>query len=160
MVKINFHGTYKSISTVLKINFHPPWHPQTSVPATRAQVTLSFAWLAFAVKTCHTLVWLAGIRGKTCHTLVWLAGIRGKTCSTANRASFTANANQSNGSVTCARVAGTEVCGCHRGRKLIFYHPGNWFFTIVEIDFYYLGKFIFNAFEVLLFSCALYCTCI
>jgi len=41
-LKINFHGS--------KINFLPPWHPQTSVPATRAQVTLSFVWLAFAVK--------------------------------------------------------------------------------------------------------------
>jgi len=83
-------GRNKRISTVVKINFHgtknqfsSPWHPQTSVPATRAQVTLSFVWLAFAVKTCNALIWLADIRGKTCHTVIWLAGIRGKTCSMA-----------------------------------------------------------------------------
>jgi len=45
--------------------------------------------------------------------------------------SFTANANQSNVSVTCAHVAGTEVCACHRGEKLIF--------SNVEIDFYLHG---------------------
>ena len=77
----------------------------------------------------------------TGNTLIWLVGIRGKTCSVGRRASFTANASQSNESVTCARVAGTEVCGCHRGRKLIF--------TTVEIDFYYRGKLIFNALEFL-----------
>jgi len=69
-----------------------------------------------------------------------LAGIRGKTCSLVTEQvlpRMPANqmrvlqvlprmpANQN--SVTCARVAGTEVCGCHRGRKLIF--------ITVEIDF-------------------------
>jgi len=55
---------------------------------------------------------------------------------------FTANANQSNASVTRARVASTEVCACHRGKKLIFnnveidfYHRGNEFFTTLDTDF-------------------------
>jgi len=42
---------------------------------------------------------------------------------------FTANASQLNESDTCAREAGTEVCGCDVGRKLIF--------TTEEIDFYH-----------------------
>jgi len=28
---------------------------------------------------------------------------------------FTANASQANESVTCVRVAGTEICECHGG---------------------------------------------
>jgi len=61
-----------------------------------------------------------------------LAGIRGKTCSVA---SFTANASQSNESITCASIADTEVGGCQGGRKLIF--------TTVKIDFYHRGKYSF-----------------
>ena len=34
-------------------------------------------------------------------------------------------------SVTCAHVAGAELCACHRGEKLIF--------SKVEIDFLHLG---------------------
>ena len=57
-VKINFQGGKKLISTVVKkINFHggknqlfPLRHTQISVQSTRARVTLSFDWLAFAVK--------------------------------------------------------------------------------------------------------------
>jgi len=44
-----------------------------------------------------------------------------------NTLEFTANADQSNESVTCAHVAGTEVCACHRGEKFIFTKCGNWF---------------------------------
>ena len=43
----------------------------------------------------------------------------------ARQASFTANANQSNESIIHARVAGTEVCGCQKGKKIDFYHLGN-----------------------------------
>jgi len=35
---------------VVKIKFPPQCHPQTSLTATRAQVTLPFDWLTFAVK--------------------------------------------------------------------------------------------------------------
>ena len=47
MLKINFHGGKKQ--------FFPLWHAQTSVRATRAQVTLLFDWLAFAVKFVWSL---------------------------------------------------------------------------------------------------------
>ena len=46
--KRNLHSGKKSISAVVKIIFIPLWHPQTSLPDTRA------------------LIWLVGIRGKTC----------------------------------------------------------------------------------------------
>ena len=62
VVKINFHGS--------KNEFYSPCHPQTSVSATCAQVTLSFDWLAFAVKLVTLSFDLAGIRGKTCSTLI------------------------------------------------------------------------------------------
>jgi len=65
VVKINFQGG--------KNQFSSPCHPQTTLTATRAQVTLPFDWLTFAVKLGH-------------------------------RTSFTANASQSNESVTSARV--------------------------------------------------------
>ena len=42
MVKVNFHGG--------KNQFFPLWHAQSSVLATRVKVTLSYDWLAFAVK--------------------------------------------------------------------------------------------------------------
>jgi len=70
-------------------------------PPTRAQVTLSFDWLAFAVKLAH-------------------------------QTSFTANANQSNKSVTCAREASTEVCTLSQGKNLIF--------TTLDIDFHRSGN--------------------
>jgi len=59
VVKINFRGD--------KINFHRGknqfyflWHTQISVLATRARVTVSFDWLAFAVN----LFWWAAVLGK------------------------------------------------------------------------------------------------
>jgi len=44
---------------------------------------------------------------------------------------FTANVNQSNESVTCAHVADTEVCACHKGKRVWWAAlPGNsWFGT-------------------------------
>jgi len=90
-----------------------------------------------------------------------------------HRTSFTAHVLQSNASTTCARVAGTDVCGCHRGRKLIFttvetflspwklifntleidffitvendfYHRGNSFLLPLKIDLHRFGTFIFH----------------
>ena len=55
---------------------------------------------------------------------------------------FTTNANQSNESVTRAHVASTEICACHRGKKLIF-NTVEIYFTTVEIDFYHRGKIDF-----------------
>jgi len=57
----------------------------------------------------------------------------------ARQTSFTANASKSNESVTCPRVAGTEVCGCYRGRNR-FLPPWKLIFTTVEIDFYHRGN--------------------
>jgi len=48
--KNQFPRSWKSISMVVKIKFIHLWHTQTSVLATRARVTLSFDWSAFAVK--------------------------------------------------------------------------------------------------------------
>jgi len=118
--KNQFSTVVKSISKgkVLKINFHGGKN-QFSSPVTPANFCVRYAC------TGNTLIWLAGIRGKTCHGT-----------------SFTANASQSNESVVCARVAGTEVCGCHGGRKLIFttveinfYHGGNWFLLPWKTNF-------------------------
>jgi len=53
---------------VVKINFFLSGHPQSSLPATRAQVTLSFDWLAFAVKV--TLV--GSCSGKIARVPNWL----------------------------------------------------------------------------------------
>ena len=153
MVKINFHLVKKinlppwkkSISKVLKMNFHGDKN-QFSSPVTPANFCADYAC------TGNTPIWLADIRGKTCH-----------------RTSFTANASQSNESVTSAharghrtsscvtwaRLASQPVCGCYKGRKLIFivvdigsYHRGNWFlppwkliFTTVENSFLPLWNF-------------------
>ena len=51
---------------VVKFNFSPLWHTQTSVRATRAQVTLLFDW-NFRACTGNALISLVGIRGKICH---------------------------------------------------------------------------------------------
>ena len=55
---------------------------------------------------------------------------------TASKTSFTANANQSNESVTSASVAGTEICACHRGENT-FLPPWKLIFTTVENCFFY-----------------------
>ena len=138
-----------SISTVIKINFLPRWHPQTSVPATRAQVTLSFDCQAFAVK----LVW-------------WPANKLYRECQPKSNESvtnFTANASQSNESVTSFTANASQSNECYlctrsrhrslrvsQGKKIDFYHRGNWFlapwkliFTTLEIDFFHRGKLIF-----------------
>ena len=66
-----------------------------------------------------------------------MVGIRGKRGNAKNEFSplFTANANQPNESVTCAHVAGTEVCACHRG-KLVWWAalPGRFGTSLVPRD--------------------------
>ena len=155
---------------MVKINFLPLWHPQTSVPATRAQVTPSFDWLAFAVKLvrnkfyreCQPIKWECYKFYRECQpnqmrVLRVLPRMPANQMKSAT--SFTANASQIKLEcykfcrecqliVTCARVAGTEVCGCHGGKKLIF--------TTVEIDFYHRGKsfffFLWKIFSIPLIS--------
>ena len=126
MVKINFHGGKNQFSSpVIPANFY--------------------------VRTGNTLIWLAGIRGKTCSNKFY------RECQPIKfyrewqpikwecyKFFLPRNASQTNESVTCACVAGTEVCGCHGGWKLIF--------TTVEIDFYHRGNFFL---PVEIFSIAL-----
>jgi len=46
--------------------------------------------------------------------------------------SFTANADQSNGSITCAHVAGTKVLHVSQGWKIHFYQMWKLIFTTLE----------------------------
>ena len=89
VVKINFHGGKNQFFSLL-------CQAQISALATRARVTLTFDWLAFAVK----LVFGAIAQGTRAIFQIQLP----------TKTSFTANANQSNDSVIRARVASTEVC--------------------------------------------------
>ena len=64
--------------------------------------------------------------------------------------SFTANASQSNESVTCAHVADTEVCGWH-GEENSFLLPWKLIFTTVEKKIFFhpveIFFYPFNKFE-------------
>ena len=128
MLKINFHGDKNQFPANFCARYACTGNTliwlagirgKTFSVATRAQVTLSFDWLAFAVKLVR-----------------W------------PRTSFTGNASQSNESVTCANVAsaGKKIDFYHRGNwflspwKMDFYHLGNWFLPPWKIDFYYLGN--------------------
>ena len=103
---------------------------------------------------------------------IWLANTRGKMLGVPTKQVLPRMpTNQM--SVTCARVASTEVYACHRGKnwilpqwnlifyhlgywflllwKLIFYHRGNWFpptqkliFTTMAIDFYYHWNLVYT----------------
>ena len=84
---------------VVKINFFLPCQAQISALATRALVTLSLDWLAFAVK----LVLVDSCIWKIVRVPCAIVQLPTKT-------SFTANANQSNVSVTRARVASAKIC--------------------------------------------------
>ena len=93
------------------------WHPQTSLPTTRAQVTLSFAfavklafnWLAFAVKLVR-----------------W------------PRTSFTGNASQSKWECyLCTRSRQGKKIDFFSPWKMDFYHLGNWFIPPWKIDFWF-----------------------
>ena len=91
MVIINIHGG--------KNQFFILCQAQISALATRARVTLSLDWLAFAVK----LVLVDSCIWKIARVPCAIVQLPTKT-------SFTANANQSNVSVTGARVASAEIC--------------------------------------------------
>ena len=91
VVKINFHGG--------KNQFFHLCQAQISALATRARVTLPFDWLAFAVKLVLVGSWTIAQGTRT----IFQIQLPTKT-------SFTANANQSNVSLTRARVASTEIC--------------------------------------------------
>ena len=90
VVKINFHGG--------KNQFFLLCQAQISALATRARVTLTFDWLAFAVKLILVGSWTIAQGTRE----IFQIQVSIKT-------SFTANANQSNDSVIRARVASTEV---------------------------------------------------
>ena len=81
VVKINFHGG--------KNQFFSLCQAQISALATHARVALSLDWLAFTVKLVLVAIFQMQLPTKT---------------------SFTANANQSNESVTRARVASADIC--------------------------------------------------
>jgi len=79
---------------VVKINFHGGKN-QFSSPVTPANFPAGYAC------TGNALIWLAGIRGKTCSLAT--EQVLPRTPANSHRTSFTANASQSNESVTCAR---------------------------------------------------------
>ena len=81
---------------VVKINFFLLCQAQISALATRARVPLTFDWLAFAVKLVLVGNWTIA-QGTRAIFQIQLS-------------SFTANANQSNESVTRARVASADIC--------------------------------------------------
>ena len=127
VVIINFHGGKKSISTVLKINFFLLCQAQISVLSTRARVTLTFDWLAFAVKLvlalkinffllCQAQISALATRARVTLSLDWLAFavklVLVGSCiwKIATKTSFTVNANQSNESATRACVASADIC--------------------------------------------------
>ena len=91
MVIINFHGG--------KNQFFLLCQAQISALATRARVTLTFDWLAFAVKLVLVGSWASELGTRA----IFQIQLSTKT-------SFTANANQSNDSVTLARVASADIC--------------------------------------------------
>ena len=89
VVKINFHGGKNQFFSLL-------CQAQISALATRARVTLTFDWLAFAVK----LVFGAIAQGTRAIFQIQLS----------IKTNFTANANQSNESVTRERVGSADSC--------------------------------------------------
>ena len=88
---------------VVKINFFLLGQAQISVLTTRARVTLTFDWLAFAVKLVLVgcCIWKRIIAQGT--RAIFQIQLPTKT-------SFTANANQSKVSITRARVASMKIC--------------------------------------------------
>ena len=85
---------------VVKINFFLLCQAQIFALATRARVTLTFDWLVFAVKLCFG--------GQLDNCARYARNIFQIQLST--NTSFTANASQSNVSVTRARVASADIC--------------------------------------------------
>ena len=118
---------------MLKINFHGDKN-QFSSPVTTANFCAGYVCMG------NTLIWLAGIRGKTCSTLIWLAGICGKTCSTAiwlvafavKLVPWPANKFYRECQpikwecYLCTRSQHGSL-RVSRGKKIDFYHRGNWF---------------------------------
>ena len=140
MIKINFHGGKNQFSSTV----------------TPANFCTGYAC------TGNTLVWLAGIPGKTfvrcpatrlyrecqpikreCYLCTRfkphqpIRHARNFLGTAARQTSFTANASQSNERVTCPRVAGTEVCGCYRGRNW-FLPPWKLIFTAGEFFLFFI----------------------
>ena len=120
VVKFNFH--------LGKIHIFPLCQAQISALATRARVTLTFDWLAFVVKLVLVGSWTIA-QGTRAIFQIQLS----------TKTSFTANANQSNESVTRARVASAYICAWYR-RKNWFLPPWKLIITKVEIDFYHHRK--------------------
>ena len=93
-----FHGG-KNQFPCGKNQFFLLYQAQIYALATSARVTLSFDWLAFAVKLVVLGSWTIAQGTRT----IFQIQLSTKT-------SFTANANQSNESVTRARVASADIC--------------------------------------------------
>ena len=133
-------------STVVKINFHGGKNQFSSL-LTRANFRAGYActgntliWLAgIRGWTFNTLIWLAGIRGKTCNTFIWLAGVRGKTCSLAPNKFYRDCQPIKWEYYLCTRSRHGSL-RVSQGRKIDFYHRGNWFLNTLETDFYHRGN--------------------
>ena len=88
------------------------------------------------------------VRGSKLHQPIGYArNFPGKT---SRKPKFTANANQSNENVTYARVAGTEVCACHRGNKIL--PPRKLIFNTPEFEFYQIYKLYMFPFFYIFFG--------
>ena len=156
---------------MVKINFLHFWHAQTSVPATRAQATLSFDWLAFAVELVTlSFDWLAFAVKLVTLSFDWLAFAVKLVRWPPNK--FYRECQPIKWEYypcTRSRHGSLRVS---QGRKLIFttmeidfYHRGNWFLTLwklifitVEVDFYHRGndfyyrwKLIFTVLDFFIF---------
>ena len=120
---------------VVKINFYGGKN-QFFSPVSGANFRAGYAC------TGNAHIWLVGIRGILVLAGSWtiMQGTREIfQIQLSTKTSFTANASQSNVSVTRARVASADICAWHR-KKNRFLPPQKLIITKVEIDFYHHRK--------------------
>ena len=121
---------------MLKINFLPLWHPQTSVPATRAQVTLSFDWLAFAVKLVR---WPRTRFFRECQPIKWECYKFYRECQPNQIRVLQVLPRMPANCYLCTRSRHGSL-RVSRGKKIDFYYRGNWFLPPWKIFFFFLWK--------------------